>query len=57
MLAEQDLFGNVRDKVKRAVEILYLKSYHAGHECDLRTAAILNDTLKAWQQEQEAQNG
>ena len=32
---------------------IYLKAYHAGHESELHTAAILNDTLKAWQKEQE----
>lgn len=33
---------------------IYLKAYHAGHESELHVAAILNDTLKAWQKEQEA---
>ena len=33
---------------------IYLKAYHAGHESEIHTAAILNDTLKAWQKEQEA---
>ena len=36
---------------------IYLKAYHAGHESELRTAAILNDILQAWQQEQEAKDG
>lgn len=31
---------------------IYLKAYHAGHESEIRTAAILNDTLMAWQKEQ-----
>ena len=35
---------------------IYLKAYHAGHESELRTAAILNDTMQAWQKEQEAQD-
>lgn len=33
---------------------IYLKAYHAGHESEIHTAAILNDTLMAWQREQEA---
>lgn len=33
---------------------IYLKAYHAGHESEIHTAAILNDTLRAWQKEQEA---
>ena len=33
---------------------IYLKSYHAGHECDLHTAAILNDLIKDWRKEQKA---
>lgn len=33
---------------------IYLKAYHAGHESEIHTAAILNDTLMAWQKEQEA---
>lgn len=33
---------------------IYLKAYHAGHESEIHTAAILNDTLMAWHQEQEA---
>ena len=33
---------------------IYLKAYHAGHENEIHTAAILNDTLRAWQKEQEA---
>ena len=36
---------------------IYLKAYHAGHESELHIAAILNDTLQAWQKEQEAQDG
>lgn len=35
---------------------IYLKAYHAGHESELHTAAILNDTLMAWQKEQEGCN-
>lgn len=35
---------------------IYLKAYHAGHESEIHTAAILNDTLMAWQKEQEATN-
>lgn len=35
---------------------IYLKAYHAGHESEIHTAAILNDTLMAWQKEQEAAN-
>lgn len=35
---------------------IYLKAYHAGHESELHTAAILNDTLMAWQKEQEARD-
>lgn len=35
---------------------IYLKAYHAGHESEIHTAAILNDTLKAWHKEQEAAN-
>jgi hypothetical protein len=34
---------------------IYLKAYHAGHESEIHTAAILADTLTAWQKEQEAQ--
>ena len=33
---------------------IYLKAYHAGHESEIHTAAILNDTLMAWRKEQEA---
>ena len=33
---------------------IYLKAYHAGHESEIHTAAILADTLTAWQKEQEA---
>ena len=33
---------------------IYLKAYNAGHESEIHTAAILNDTLMAWQKEQEA---
>jgi hypothetical protein len=33
---------------------IYLKAYHAGHESEIHTAAILNDTLMAWQKEQGA---
>ena len=36
---------------------VYMKAYHAGHESELHTAAILNDTLQAWQKEQEEKNG
>ena len=35
---------------------IYLKAYHAGHESEIHTAAILNDTLMAWQKEREATN-
>lgn len=35
---------------------IYMKAYHAGHESEIHTAAILNDTLRAWQKEQEAAN-
>lgn len=41
----------------KKVRDIYLKSYHAGHESELHIAAILNDTLQAWQKEQEAQDG
>lgn len=34
---------------------IYLKAYHAGHESEIHTAAILNDTLRAWHKEQEGQ--
>lgn len=30
---------------------IYLKSYHAGHECDLHTAVILNDLILDWGKE------
>lgn len=33
---------------------IYLKAYHAGHESEIHTAAILNDTLMAWHKEREA---
>lgn len=31
---------------------IYLKAYHAGHESEIHTAVILNDTLMAWLKEQ-----